>query len=185
MNGEDKDGIDGEEDESVNSDCFAVGLHAPKLHLLTVSGAAIGACGEALERQIRMEGEGARGGMGPKLALTCIKDVCAHKDEANVHQFKNIMFETKEIVQLYLEVFEGWFEQTEAVDKIVSYNVGNIVYNVDNIASDTVEECSREETVAVNTLEEENLYEFGRLDNKIVTPRNQRRKRPGAEVTSC
>lgn len=38
MNGEYEDGIDGEEDESVNSDGFAVGLHATKLHLLTVSG---------------------------------------------------------------------------------------------------------------------------------------------------
>lgn len=38
MNNKDKDVIDGEEDESVNSDCFAVGLHAPKFYLLTVSG---------------------------------------------------------------------------------------------------------------------------------------------------
>lgn len=38
MDGEYEDGIDGEEDESMNGDSFAVGLHAPKLHLLTVSG---------------------------------------------------------------------------------------------------------------------------------------------------
>lgn len=47
--------------------------------LVFYSRTEIGACGEALEREIRMEGEGARGGMGPKLALTRIKDVCAHK----------------------------------------------------------------------------------------------------------
>ena len=33
-------------------------------------------------------------------------------DEADVHQLRNVMSETKEIVHLYLEVFEGWVEQT-------------------------------------------------------------------------
>lgn len=37
MNGEDEDGVDGEEDESVDGDGLAVSLHAPKLHLLAVS----------------------------------------------------------------------------------------------------------------------------------------------------
>nr|KAJ0206011.1 hypothetical protein LSAT_V11C500293670 [Lactuca sativa] len=83
-------------------------------------------------------------------------------DEADVHQLRNVISETKEIMHLYLEVFEGRVEHTEAVDKIVSYNVENIV-------SDNVEECSQEETVAVNTMEEENLYEFGRLRDKTLS----------------
>ncbi|CAI9263167.1 unnamed protein product [Lactuca saligna] len=77
-------------------------------------------------------------------------------DEADIHQFRNVMSEMKEIVNLYLEVFEGCVEQTNVVDKIVSYNV-------DNIISDNAKECSREETMAIKTVEEENLYEFGRL----------------------
>nr|KAJ0203098.1 hypothetical protein LSAT_V11C500252650 [Lactuca sativa] len=67
-------------------------------------------------------------------------------DKADVHQLRNVMSETKEIVYLYLEVFEGWVEHREAVDKFVPYNVENIV-------SDNVEECTQEETVAVNTME--------------------------------
>ncbi|XP_023757424.1 uncharacterized protein LOC111905925 [Lactuca sativa] len=68
----------------------------------------------------------------------------------------------KEIVHLYLEVFQGLVEQTEAVEKVVPYNVENIV-------SDNVEECREEETVAVNTVEEKNLYEFGRLTDKTLS----------------
>nr|KAJ0207898.1 hypothetical protein LSAT_V11C500268790 [Lactuca sativa] len=83
-------------------------------------------------------------------------------DEADVHQLINVISETKEIVHLHLEVFEGWVEQTEAVEKIVPYNVENIV-------SDNVEECPQEETVAVNTVEEEILYEFGRLRDKTLS----------------
>nr|KAJ0213233.1 hypothetical protein LSAT_V11C400171770 [Lactuca sativa] len=83
-------------------------------------------------------------------------------DEADVHQLINVMLETKETVHLYFEVFEGWAEQTEAVDKIVPYNVRNIV-------SDNVEECPQEETVAMNTVDEENLYEFGRLCAKSLS----------------
>nr|KAJ0206255.1 hypothetical protein LSAT_V11C500287460 [Lactuca sativa] len=83
-------------------------------------------------------------------------------DEAGVHQLRNVISETKEIVHLYLEVFEGWVEQTEAVDKIVPYNVENIV-------SDNVEECPQEETVTINIVEEENLYEFGRLADKTLS----------------
>ncbi|CAI9269790.1 unnamed protein product [Lactuca saligna] len=82
-------------------------------------------------------------------------------EEADVHQLINGISKTKEIVHLYLEVFEGMVKQTEAVDKIVPYNVENIV-------SDNVEECPQEETVAVNTVEEENLYEFGRLCDKTL-----------------
>ncbi|CAI9290200.1 unnamed protein product [Lactuca saligna] len=84
---------------------------------------------------------------------------CDTNDEADVHQLRNVISETKEIVHLYLEVLEGRVEQTEVVDKIVPYNVENIV-------SDNVEECPQEETVALNTVEEENLYEFGRLCDK-------------------
>ncbi|CAI9304468.1 unnamed protein product [Lactuca saligna] len=83
-------------------------------------------------------------------------------DEAEVHQLRNVVFETKKIVHLYLEVFEGWVEQTEAADKIVPYNVENIVY-------DNVEGCPKEETVEVNTIEEEKFYELGRLDDKTLS----------------
>nr|KAJ0191412.1 hypothetical protein LSAT_V11C800408660 [Lactuca sativa] len=86
-------------------------------------------------------------------------------DEADVHQLRNVISETKEIVHLYLEVFEGWVEQKEAVDDIVPYNVENI----ENIVCDNVEECPEEETVAVNPVEEENLYEFGRLTDKTLS----------------
>ncbi|CAI9301093.1 unnamed protein product [Lactuca saligna] len=86
-------------------------------------------------------------------------------DEADVHQLRNVISETKEIVHLYLEAFKGWVEQTKEVDKILSYNIDNIVYNVDNIVSDNDEESSREKTATVNTMEEEYLYEFGRLDD--------------------
>ncbi|CAI9282522.1 unnamed protein product [Lactuca saligna] len=55
------------------------------------------------------------------------------KNEADVHQLRNVMFEMKEIVHLYLEVFEGWVKQTEAIDKIIPYNIENII-------SDNVEE---------------------------------------------
>ncbi|CAI9275515.1 unnamed protein product [Lactuca saligna] len=82
--------------------------------------------------------------------------------EADFHQHKIVIFETKEIVHLYSKVFEGFVEQTEAVEKIVPYNVENIV-------SDNIEECPQEETVAVNTTEEEILYEFGRLGNKTLS----------------
>lgn len=37
VNGENKDGVNGEEDESVNSNSLTVSLHAPKLQLLAVS----------------------------------------------------------------------------------------------------------------------------------------------------
>nr|KAJ0190380.1 hypothetical protein LSAT_V11C800453860 [Lactuca sativa] len=80
-------------------------------------------------------------------------------DEADVHQLKNVISETKEIVHLYLEVFQGLVEQTEAAEKVVPYNVENIV-------SDNVEDCPEEETVALNTIEEKKLYEFGRLTDK-------------------
>ncbi|CAI9269930.1 unnamed protein product [Lactuca saligna] len=83
-------------------------------------------------------------------------------DEADVHQLRNVISETKEIVHLYLEVFQGLLEQTEAVEKVVPYNVENVVsYNV--------EECPEEETMAVNTVEEKKLYEFGRLTNKTLS----------------
>ncbi|CAI9297609.1 unnamed protein product [Lactuca saligna] len=52
--------------------------------------------------------------------------------------------------------------RTEAIDKIVPYNVENIV-------SDNVVECPQEETVAMNTVEEEILYEFGRLRGKTLS----------------
>ncbi|CAI9279642.1 unnamed protein product [Lactuca saligna] len=83
-------------------------------------------------------------------------------DEADVHQLRNVISETKEIVHLYLEVFQGLVEQTEAVEKVVPYNVENIV-------SDNVEDCPEEETVALNTVEEKNLYEFGRLTDKTFS----------------
>nr|KAJ0216368.1 hypothetical protein LSAT_V11C300114420 [Lactuca sativa] len=83
-------------------------------------------------------------------------------DEATIHQLRNVISKTKDIMHLYLEVFEGWVEQTKAVDKIVPYNVENVV-------SDIVEECPQEETVAVNTVEKENLYEFGRLADKTLS----------------
>nr|KAJ0195675.1 hypothetical protein LSAT_V11C700383390 [Lactuca sativa] len=83
-------------------------------------------------------------------------------DEADVHQLRNVIFETKEIVHLYLEVFQGLVEQTEAAEKVVPYNVENIVSN-------NVEECPEEETVALNTVEEKNLYEFGRLTDKTFS----------------
>nr|KAJ0224100.1 hypothetical protein LSAT_V11C200067350 [Lactuca sativa] len=86
-------------------------------------------------------------------------------DKADVHQLRNVISEMKETVHLYLEAFEGWVEQTEAVDKIVPYNFENIK----NIVSDNVKECPEEETVAVNTVEEENLYEFGRLADKTLS----------------
>lgn len=38
MEDEDENGVDGEEDESVNGDSLAVGPHAPELQLLGVSG---------------------------------------------------------------------------------------------------------------------------------------------------
>ncbi|CAI9280984.1 unnamed protein product [Lactuca saligna] len=83
-------------------------------------------------------------------------------DEAYVHQLRNVISETKEIVHLYLEVFQGLLEQTEAVEKIVPYNVENVV-------SDNVEECLEEETMAVNTVDEKNLYEFGRVTDKTLS----------------
>nr|KAJ0224515.1 hypothetical protein LSAT_V11C100049030 [Lactuca sativa] len=72
-------------------------------------------------------------------------------DEADVHQLKNVISETKEIVHLYIE--------TKAAVKVVPYKVENIV-------SDNVEECPEEETVALNMVEEKILYEFGRLTDK-------------------
>ncbi|CAI9272486.1 unnamed protein product [Lactuca saligna] len=83
-------------------------------------------------------------------------------DEADVHQLRNVISETKEIVHLYLEVFQGLVEQTEAAEKVVPYNVENIV-------SDIVEDCPEEETVALNTVEEKNLYEFGKLTDKTFS----------------
>ncbi|XP_052627220.1 uncharacterized protein LOC111919448 [Lactuca sativa] len=83
-------------------------------------------------------------------------------DEADVHQLINVISETKEIVHLYLEVFQGLIEQREAAEKVVPYNVENIV-------SDNVEDCPEEETVALNTVEEKNLYEFGRLTDKTFS----------------
>ncbi|CAI9299534.1 unnamed protein product [Lactuca saligna] len=83
-------------------------------------------------------------------------------DEADVHQLRNVISETKEIVHLYLEVFQGLVKQTEAVEKVVPYNVENVV-------SDNVEECPEEETVEVNTVEEKILYEFGRLTDKTFS----------------
>nr|KAJ0193520.1 hypothetical protein LSAT_V11C800401390 [Lactuca sativa] len=83
-------------------------------------------------------------------------------DEVDVHQLRNVISETKEIVHLYLEVFQGLVEQTEVVKKVVPYNVENVV-------SDNVEECPEEETVAMNTVEEKNLYEFGRLTDKTLS----------------
>ena len=83
-------------------------------------------------------------------------------DEEDVHQLRNVISETKEIVHLYLEVFQGLVEQREAAEKVVPYNVENIV-------SDNVEDCPEEETVALNTVEEKNLYEFGRLTDKTFS----------------
>nr|KAJ0204145.1 hypothetical protein LSAT_V11C500240600 [Lactuca sativa] len=83
-------------------------------------------------------------------------------DEADIHQLRNVISEMKEIVHLYLKVFQGLVEQTEVVEKFVPYNVENVV-------SDNVEECPKEETVAVYTVEEKNLYEFGRLTDKIMS----------------
>nr|KAJ0201578.1 hypothetical protein LSAT_V11C600327670 [Lactuca sativa] len=83
-------------------------------------------------------------------------------DEADVNQLRNVISETKEIVHLYLEVFQGLVEQTEAAEKVVPYNV-------DNIVSDNVEDCPEEETVALNTVEEKNLYGFRRLTNKTFS----------------
>ncbi|XP_023739446.1 uncharacterized protein LOC111887510 [Lactuca sativa] len=83
-------------------------------------------------------------------------------DEADVHQLRNVISETKEIVHLYLEVFHGLVEQIESVEKVVPYNFENIV-------SDNVEDCPEEETVALNTVEEKNLYEFGRLTDKTFS----------------
>nr|KAJ0199934.1 hypothetical protein LSAT_V11C600318210 [Lactuca sativa] len=75
-------------------------------------------------------------------------------DGADVHQLKNVISEMKEIMHLYLEVFQGLVEQTEAVEKVVPYNVEHVV-------SDNVEESPEEETVAVNT--------FGRLTDKTLS----------------
>ncbi|CAI9294165.1 unnamed protein product [Lactuca saligna] len=83
-------------------------------------------------------------------------------DEVDVYQLRNVISETKEIVHLYLEVFQGLVEQTEATKKVVPYNVENIV-------SDNVEDCPEEETVALNMVEEKNLYEFGRLTDKTIS----------------
>ncbi|CAI9301273.1 unnamed protein product [Lactuca saligna] len=55
-------------------------------------------------------------------------------DEADVHQLRNVIYETQEIVHLYLEVFQGLVEQTKVAEKVVSYNVENIV-------SDNIEDC--------------------------------------------
>ncbi|CAI9279083.1 unnamed protein product [Lactuca saligna] len=71
------------------------------------------------------------------------------KNETDVDQLRNVISKMKEIVHLYLEVFQGLIEQTEAVEKVVPYNVENIVY-------DNVEECPEEETVALNTVKEKN-----------------------------
>ncbi|CAI9298272.1 unnamed protein product [Lactuca saligna] len=65
-------------------------------------------------------------------------------------------------MHLYLEVFQGFVEQIEAVRKVVPYNVENVVY-------DNVEECPEEEIVPVNTVEEKILYEFGRLTDKTLS----------------
>nr|KAJ0217432.1 hypothetical protein LSAT_V11C300132820 [Lactuca sativa] len=78
-------------------------------------------------------------------------------DETNVHQLRNVISEIEEIMYLHLEV-----EQKEAFDNIVPYNVENII-------SDNVEECPKEETIVVNTMEKENLYEFGRLCDKTLS----------------
>nr|KAJ0194043.1 hypothetical protein LSAT_V11C800428720 [Lactuca sativa] len=83
-------------------------------------------------------------------------------DESDVHQLRNVISEMQEIVHLYLEVFQRLVEQTEAAKKVVPYNVENIV-------SDNVEDCPEEETVALNTVEEKNLYEFGRLTDKTFS----------------
>ncbi|CAI9261521.1 unnamed protein product [Lactuca saligna] len=83
-------------------------------------------------------------------------------DEADVHQLRNVVSETKEIVHLYLEVFEGLVEHIEAAEKVVPYNVENIVSN-------NVEDCPEEETMELNTVEEKNLYEFGRLTDKTFS----------------
>ncbi|CAI9274108.1 unnamed protein product [Lactuca saligna] len=68
-------------------------------------------------------------------------------DEADVHQLRYVISEMKEIVHLYLEVFQGLVKQTEVVEK-------GVAYNVENIISDNVEECPEEETVALNTVDE-------------------------------
>nr|KAJ0223696.1 hypothetical protein LSAT_V11C200088650 [Lactuca sativa] len=83
-------------------------------------------------------------------------------DEVDVHQLRNVISETNEIVHLYLEVFHGLVEQIEAAEKVLPYNVENIVSN-------NVEDCPEEETVALNTVEEKNLYEFGRLTGKTLS----------------
>ncbi|CAI9290804.1 unnamed protein product [Lactuca saligna] len=76
--------------------------------------------------------------------------------------FDLVKSKAKEIVHLYLEVFQGLVEQIEAAEKVVPYNVENIIF-------DNVEDCPEEETVALNTVKEKNLYEFGRLIDKTFS----------------
>lgn len=83
-------------------------------------------------------------------------------DEANITQLRNVMSETKKIVHLYLEVDEGQVEEALLEDNFV-------LDNVDNIVSYKFEECSGEEIMAVNEMEEQNLYEFGRVSEKTLS----------------